>query len=46
VGAGIHELTDVKKSMELGAVGVAVATDIVKAVDPKKELLDLVEGFK
>lgn len=46
VGAGIHELADVKKSLELGAVGVAVATDIVKATDPKKELLDLVEGFK
>ena len=46
VGAGIHSLNDVKKSLELGAVGVAVATDVVKAVDPKKELLDLIEGFK
>jgi triosephosphate isomerase (TIM) len=46
VGAGIHTMADVKKSLELGAVGVAVATDIVKAVDPKRELLDLVEGLK
>jgi triosephosphate isomerase len=46
VGAGIHNLLDVKKSLELGAVGVAVATDVVKALDPKKELLDLIEGFK
>lgn len=46
VGAGIHEMNDVKKSLELGAVGVAVATDIVKALDPKKELLDLVRGFQ
>jgi len=46
VGAGIHSMADVKKSIELGAVGVAVATDIVKATDPKKELLDLTEGFK
>lgn len=46
VGAGIHSMVDVKKSLELGAVGVAVATDIVKAIDPKKELLDLVEGLK
>jgi triosephosphate isomerase len=46
VGAGIHSMEDVKKSIELGAVGVAVATDIVKAVDPKKELLDLIEGLK
>ncbi len=45
IGAGIHSREDVKRSLELGAVGVAVATDIVKAEDPKKELLDLVEGF-
>lgn len=46
VGAGVHSMQDVKKSLELGAVGVAVATDIVKATDPKKELMDLVAGFQ
>ena len=46
VGAGIHSMNDVKKSLELGAVGVAVATDIVKATDPKKELVELTEGFR
>jgi triosephosphate isomerase len=46
VGAGIHDLDDVKKSLELGAVGVAVATDVVKAADPRKELTELTEGFK
>jgi len=46
VGAGIASREDVKKSLELGAVGVAVATDVVKAVDPKRELIDLTEGFK
>jgi len=46
VGAGIHSQKDVRKSLELGAIGVAVATDIVCAKDPKKELLDLTEGFK
>ena len=46
VGAGVHSREDVKKNLELGAVGVAVATDIVKAVDPKKELLELTEGFR
>lgn len=46
VGAGIHNREDVKKSLELGATGIAVAKDILKADDPKKELLDLVEGFK
>ncbi|MDP3917994.1 MAG: triose-phosphate isomerase [Candidatus Woesebacteria bacterium] len=46
VGAGIHSSQDVKKCLELGAIGVAVASDIMNAVDPKKELLDLVEGFQ
>ncbi len=46
VGAGVHEMADVKKSIELGAVGVAVATDVVKAADPGRELVDLTEGFK
>ncbi len=46
VGAGIHSQDDVRKSLELGAVGVAVATNIVKSPDPKTALLELVEGFK
>jgi len=46
VGAGVSSAKDVKKSIELGAVGVAVASDVVVADDPKKELLDLTEGFK
>lgn len=45
VGAGISSKDDVKKSLELGAVGVAVATDVVKAEDPRAEILDLTEGF-
>lgn len=46
VGAGIHSTSDVKKSLELGAAGVAVASDIMKAEDPKRELTNLVEGFQ
>lgn len=46
VGAGIKSAEDIKKSLELGATGVAVASDIVKSEDPKKETLNLVEGFK
>jgi triosephosphate isomerase len=46
VGAGVHSREDVKKSLELGAVGVAVAKDIMMAEDPRKEILDLTEGFK
>jgi triosephosphate isomerase len=46
VGAGVSSMEDVKKSLELGAVGVAVATAIVKAADPKIKLMELTEGFK
>jgi triosephosphate isomerase len=45
VGAGINSQEDVRKSLELGAVGVAVATDVVKAENPRGELLDLTQGF-
>jgi triosephosphate isomerase len=46
VGAGIHSKEDVKISLELGADGFAVASDVLKAEDPKKELLELVEGYE
>jgi triosephosphate isomerase len=46
VGAGIKSQEDVRKSMELGAVGVAVASDIVASDNPREKLLDLVQGFK
>jgi triosephosphate isomerase len=46
VGAGVHSRADVEVALGLGAVGIAVATDIVKAEDPKAELIDLIEGFK
>ena len=45
VGAGVHSALDVKKCLSLGAVGIAVASDVMNALDPKKELLDLTEGF-
>jgi len=46
VGAGVHSQEDVKIALKLGAKGILVATDIVLAKNPKKELLDLVGGFK
>ena len=46
VGAGIKSREDVRKSLELGAVGVAVASDIVTARNPREELMNLVEGFE
>ena len=46
VGAGVSSMEDIKKSLELVAVGVAIATAVVKSPDPKAKLLELVEGFK
>jgi len=42
VGAGVHDKQDIKKSHELGAVGILIASHIVKAKDPKQALLDLI----
>jgi triosephosphate isomerase len=46
VGAGIGSGKDVKKSVELGSTGVAVASYVIKAKDQKAAILDLAEGFK
>lgn len=45
VGAGVHSEDDVRTCIELGATGIAVASDVMNATDPKEELLDLVAGF-
>ncbi|MFH1971535.1 MAG: triose-phosphate isomerase [Patescibacteria group bacterium] len=45
IGAGIASQEDVKKSLELGAVGVAVASHVVKSQNPRGSLMDLTEGF-
>jgi len=46
VGAGIHSAEDIRKSLELGAVGFAVASSILLSEDPRREILALTEGFK
>lgn len=46
VGAGIHGAEDVKIALKMGAVGILVATDIIKAEDPGKELRELAKEFK
>ncbi len=46
VGAGVHTVEDVATSLKLGAQGIAIATGIVKAGDPEKELRELINGFK
>lgn len=45
VGAGIHSPDDVKISLKMGAKGVLVASGVVLAKDPKRQLLDLVGAF-
>ena len=45
VGAGVHSEGDVRTCMELGSIGIAVASDVMTAIDPKKELMDLCLGF-
>lgn len=46
VGAGVKSTDDVRKCLQEGAVGFAVASSILKAEDPRAEILKLVEGFK
>lgn len=49
VGAGVRNRHDVKKSMELGAKGVLLASEIAKAVREKKveeTIKELAEGLK
>lgn len=46
VGAGIKSRSDIEVGLKLGATGFAIASDVVKAEDPEKELKDLVAGFK
>lgn len=46
VGAGVKDSEDVRKSLELEAVGVAVSSAVVLSEDPKKVVLELASGFK
>lgn len=45
VGAGIHSVDDVRKSLEAGAKGILISSYIVKAKDPEKKLLELANVF-
>jgi triosephosphate isomerase len=45
-GAGITNGEDVRKALELGTVGVLVASGIIKAKGPKKVLIEFVESIK
>ena len=45
VGAGIKSEKDIRVSLELGALGFAVASDIVKAKKPDERIKELLGGF-
>ncbi len=44
-GAGVKDRKDVRKALELGTVGVLLASGVVKAKNPEKALRDLVRGL-
>ncbi len=44
-GAGIHTTKDVQDSVRLGAKGVLVASGVVKAKNPYKEMIAMLEGL-
>src|SRR5438128_389891 len=44
-GAGVKSRKDVAKALELGTVGVLLASGVVKAKDPAAALRDLVKGL-
>ncbi len=45
VGAGVKDQNDVRVSLQLGAKGVALASAVILAEDPKLVLIDLAKGF-
>ncbi|MEK6851522.1 MAG: triose-phosphate isomerase, partial [Candidatus Thermoplasmatota archaeon] len=44
-GAGVKSGRDVAKALELGTVGVLLASGVVKAKNPEKALRDLAKGL-
>lgn len=45
VGAGIKSEEDVRVGLDLGAIGFAVASSIVKSDDPEASLKELIQGY-
>ncbi len=44
-GAGIHDRNDVRRSLELGAAGVLVASAVTRARSPRDAIEELLAGF-
>ena len=45
-GAGVKTRVDVKRALELGTVGVLLASGVVRARDQRKAILDLARGLE
>lgn len=45
-GAGINSCQDIRKALELGTVGILVASAVVKSPEPGKAIAGLVKGFE
>jgi triosephosphate isomerase (TIM) len=46
IGAGVHNATDIKVGLALGAKGFLIASAVVTASNPEQALRELVIGFK
>jgi triosephosphate isomerase len=46
VGAGIKNADDTKIALDLGSVGILVASGITKSINPKEAIIDLVSGMQ
>jgi triosephosphate isomerase len=44
-GAGVHDRTDVRRALELGAEGILVASAVTRAPDPARAIHELLSGF-
>lgn len=44
-GAGIHDRTDVRRAIELGAEGILVSSAVTRADDPSLAIQELLAGF-
>jgi triosephosphate isomerase len=44
-GAGVHDRQDVRRALELGAVGILVASAVTRASSPRNAIAELLSGF-
>ena len=44
-GAGVKDQADVSKALSLGSQGILLASGVVKSSEPRKVLIDLIQGL-